>query len=95
MSLLIRKKIDDVVITCEEDGTLIANANDEQQRVFLRAMANAVDKMGRDGGSWPMQCRAIVDGCRKGGGLSQSERIRIRSMLDCLMDHLSEPAAEI
>jgi len=90
-NLLIRKKIDDVVVTCEEAGTLLANTTDKHQREFLLAMANAVDKMTRDGGSWPMQCRAIVNGCRKGDGLSQSERIRIRSMLDCLIDHLSEP----
>jgi len=90
-NLLIRKKIDDVVVTCEEAGTLLANTTDKHQREILLAMANAVDKMTRDGGSWPMQCRAIVNGCRKGDGLSQSERIRIRSMLDCLIDHLSEP----
>jgi hypothetical protein len=90
-SMLLIKAIPSVEFSEEEAGQAIMNACDSQQRVVLIAMANACDKMGRDGGSWPMQCRAIVDGIRgPGSGLSAHDRSRIASMLGCLIDHLTE-----
>ena len=77
----------------EEVGTAFANAGDYEQREVLIAMANAVDKMAWNNGSWPDQCRAIVEGYND-SGLSQSQRIRIASMLGCLIDHLNEPVRE-
>lgn len=86
---MITRAIQSVVISSAEVGEAIAIACDSTQREVLIAMANTVDQIGRNGGSWPMQCRYIVDGfgCE---GLSQSDRARIASMLDCLIDHLKE-----
>jgi hypothetical protein len=92
--MLLRRAIDVVEFSEEQVGTAIARASDEQQRYVLIAMANAVDRMSIEGGSWPFQCRAIVDGsCGPGSGLSANDRSRIASMLDCLLDHLREPVS--
>jgi hypothetical protein len=89
--MLLSRAIEPVSFSEEEAGKAIMGACDDQQRVVLIAMANAVDDMSRKGGSWPMQCRSIVDGCRgPGSGLSANDRSRIASMLGCLMDHLTE-----
>ena len=85
---MLRKEVQAVIFSAEEIGLAIVNDSDKTQRQVLIAMANAVDEMGRTGGSWPMQCRAIVDGF--GEGLSTHDRSRISSMLSCLIDHLNE-----
>jgi len=55
-------------------------------------MVNRVDLMDMRGGSWACQCRAIVNGVNGAdSGLSASDRSRIASMLNCLLDHLNEP----
>tara|TARA_R110000822_G_scaffold217593_2_gene352122 strand:- start:134 stop:418 length:285 start_codon:yes stop_codon:yes gene_type:complete len=90
---LLTRLMPPVEFSTEEVGTAIANAGDYEQREVLIAMANAVDKMAWNNGSWPDQCRAIVEGCR-GTGLAQHDRIRISSMLGCLIDHLNEPVRE-
>jgi hypothetical protein len=86
---MITKAIHSVTISSAEVGEAVVSACDSTQREVLIAMANAVDQIGRDGGSWPMQCRYIVDGFYR-EGLSQSDRVRIASMLDCLVDHLKD-----
>lgn len=91
---LLTRAVQSVLFSAEEVGEAIATTDDARQRAVLIAMADAVDKMAANGGSWPMQCRAIVDGCRAGGTLSQADRIRISSMLGCLIDHLDEPVKE-
>ena len=92
--MLLRRRIETVEFSEEEVGTAFVQANDEQQRITLIAMANAVDEMGIEGGSWVQQCRAIVDGCRgRGSGLCENDRARIASMLDCLLDHLRKSVA--
>jgi len=91
--MLIRRSIPDVVFTCEEAGEAFAHAADCQQRDFLIAMCNATDMMDMRGGSWLKQCHAIVNGPLghgNGTGLSESDRRRIASMLNCLMDFLTE-----
>jgi hypothetical protein len=89
--MLLSRAIEMVHFSEEEAGKAIMSACDSQQRIVLIAMANAVDDMTRDGGSWPMQCRAIVNGIRgPGSGLSANDRSRIASMLRCLVDHLTE-----
>lgn len=92
MANLIQKCAEPVVITCEEAGRAFAWASEAQQREFLIAMANEVDRMCEEGGSWALQCRAIVDGCWKGDGLSVRDRERISSALSTLIDHLNERA---
>ena len=86
---MLERTIPTVVFSCEDVGEAFATASDKQQRCVLIAMANAVDEMGRNGGSWPLQCRAIVDGYAT-NGLSVCDRSRIASMLGCLIDHLTE-----
>ena len=89
--MLLRRVIEPVEFSEEEVGKAIINAGDDQQRIILLAMANAVDDVTRSGGSWLMQCRSIDDGCcGPGSGLTQFDRSRIASMLNCLMDHLTE-----
>jgi hypothetical protein len=54
--MLLRRAIDVVEFSEKQVGTAIARASDEQQRYVLIAMANAVDRMSIEGGSWPFQC---------------------------------------
>ena len=91
--MLLRRTIEDVGFSCEEVGLAIARANDSQQREVLLAMAAACEEMDLRGGSWAMQCRGIVDAAGGDEGLSAGERIRIASMLSCLLDHLNEPVS--
>lgn len=89
--MLLRRTIPDVVFSCKEVGEAIAHAGDDQQREILIAMCNATDQIDLRGGSWLKQCCSIVDGCGgPGSGLSASDKKRIASMLNCLMDHLTK-----
>lgn len=89
--MLLRRVIEPVEFSEEVVGKAIVDAGDDQQRIILLSMANAVDDVARNGGSWAMQCRSIVDGCcGPGSGLTPFDRSRIASMLGCLMDHLTE-----
>ena len=90
--MLLKKTVGEVGFTTEEIGEAIARASDQDQREILIAMCNATDMMDIQGGSWAFQCRAIVDGvCGPNSGLSDSDRSRIASMLNCLVDHLLDP----
>jgi hypothetical protein len=91
--MFLRRSIADVGFSCEEVGLAVARADDSQQRRILLAMAAACEEMNLKGGSWPMQCRGIVDGPTGEDGLSDGERSMIASMLDCLLEHLREPVA--
>lgn len=81
----------DFRVSCIEAGEQFARCSDAQQRGFLLAFADAVKEIDDGGGSWAMQCRAIVDGTSPRNALTQEERIRIKLALSTLIDHLDEP----
>lgn len=87
---MLKREIPDVTFSARDLGLAIANGDDEQQRQVLLAWAQGVADMGQLGGSWPMQCRAIIDGSND-DGLSQADRRRVALMLEDLVDHLREP----
>lgn len=85
---MLRQKIDDVKFSANDIGNAIAVASDEDQRQVLLSWLDGVNRMDLSGGSWAMQCDAIVNGVNEGEELSQSERLGIASMLNMLVDQL-------
>jgi hypothetical protein len=93
--VLMKREINDVTFSADEVGVAIANASDSAQRDVLLALVRCVEGWSQTGGSWPFQCRLIIDGTGKSGGLSQSERNSIASVLDVLLEHINEPVESV
>lgn len=87
-SIVLRKKIDPVEFDTEDIGSAFMRSDAGSQREMLIAMANAVDGMLREGGSWVMQCNYICTESVDRGGLTDYDKARIAAMLTCLLEHL-------
>ena len=82
---MLARSVASAEFSAEEVGAAFAEADDRQQRGFLIAVADAVEKW--PDGTWAVQCEAIATGI---DGLTQHDRSRIKAMLQCLVDSMGE-----